>query len=227
MRFIVATHNQDKLKEIKEILQDFPFEVSDLSSLGYHEEIVEDGKTFAENACIKVNAIAQLYPDDYIMADDSGLCVDCLGGRPGIYSARYMGEDTGYDVKIAALQAEIAAAEAAAAAESVAESLAAATSDTSTNPSDHLSAKPSFSRAAQFVCAICCRRPDGSSFVVEGVMPGEIAPRVAGENGFGYDPVFFLPDYGMNSAELSPEEKNRISHRGQALRKMRAKLLEE
>ncbi len=189
MRFIVATHNQDKLKEIKEILADFPFEVTDLSSLGFHDEIEENGDSFAANACIKVHAVAAHFPDDYIMADDSGLCVDCLDGRPGIYSARYMGEDTPYSVKIAALQAEI----------------------------DALAPAP---RSAQFVCAICCRRPDGSEFVVEGVMRGEIAQTVKGEHGFGYDPAFFLPEYGKNSAELDPAEKNRISHRGQALRKM-------
>lgn len=196
MRFIVATQNQDKSKEIKAILADFPFEVTDLKALGFDQEIVEDGDSFAANACLKVEAIAALYPDDYVMADDSGLCVDCLAGRPGIYSARYMGEKTPYAEKIAALQAEVAAQAPAA-------------------------------RSAQFVCAICCRRPDGTKFVVEGVMRGEIARSVKGEHGFGYDPVFYLPEYDKNSAELEPEEKNRISHRGQALRKMRAQLLQE
>lgn len=195
MRFIVATHNKDKLKEIKEILRDFSFEVSDLASLGFDEEIVEDGSTFAENARIKVQAVARVFPNDYIMADDSGLSVDCLDGRPGIHSARYMGEDTAYSEKIAALQAEIAE-------------------------------KWPAPRTARFVCAICCRRPDGSEFVVEGIMPGEIATEVKGNNGFGYDPVFYLPEYGKNSAELEPEEKNRISHRGQALRKMVEQLSE-
>lgn len=193
MRFIVATHNQDKVQEIKKILEDQPFEVVDLASLGFHEEIIEDGNSFSENARIKVHALAQHYPHDYIMADDSGLCVDCLDGRPGIYSARYMGENTPYSVKIAALQAEV----------------------------DALAPMP---RTAQFVCAICCRRADGSEFVVEGVMPGEIAKTVKGEHGFGYDPVFFLPDYEKTSAELSPDEKNLISHRGQALMKMLEKL---
>ena len=195
MRFIVATQNQDKSAEIKAILADFPLEVTDLKALGYDQDIVEDGDSFAANACLKVEAIAALYPDDYVMADDSGLCVDCLDGRPGIYSARYMGEKTPYSEKIAALQAEV-------------------------------DAKAPASRAAQFVCAICCRRPDGSQFVVEGVMHGEIDHQVKGEHGFGYDPVFFLPEYGKNSAELEPYEKNRISHRGQALRKMREQLLQ-
>ncbi len=193
MRFIVATHNQDKLKEIQKILKDQPFEVLDLAALGFCEDIVEDGQSFAENARIKVHALAEHYPDDYIMADDSGLCVDCLDGRPGIHSARYQGEDSPYSVKIAALQAEV-------------------------------DGKAPAPRTAQFVCAICCRRADGTEFVVEGVMPGEIAKTVKGENGFGYDPVFFLPDYGKTSAELSPDEKNRISHRGQALKKMLEKL---
>ena len=96
MRFIVATKNQDKSAEIKAILADFPLEVTDLKALGYDQDIVEDGDSFDANACLKVEAIAALYQDDYVMADDSGLCVDCLDGRPGIYSARYMGEKTPY-----------------------------------------------------------------------------------------------------------------------------------
>ena len=128
-----------------------------------------------------------------MLADDSGLEIDYLGGEPGIYSARYMGEDTSYDIKNQALI-------------------------------DRLSGVPDEERTARFVCAIAAAYPDGSSEVVRGTMEGRIGYEIAGENGFGYDPIFVLPQYGCTSAELSPEKKNALSHRGEGLRKMRLRL---
>ena len=125
-----------------------------------------------------------------VLADDSGLEIDYLNKEPGIYSARYMGEDTSYDIKNQALL-------------------------------DRLEGVPDEKRTARFVCAIAAALPDGTTEVVRGTMEGIIGHEIAGENGFGYDPIFFLPEYGCTSAELSPEKKNELSHRGEGLRKMR------
>ena len=129
------------------------------------------------------------------MSDDSGLVVDALGGEPGIYSARYMGEDTSYRIKNA-------------------------------NIIERLLGVPDEERTARFVCAAALVLPDGREFVREGAFEGRIGYEERGENGFGYDPIFYVPEKGCYSAELVPEEKNAISHRGKALREMR-KVLEE
>lgn len=194
MRLIVASHNQDKTREIRAILSGTGLEVVDLAALGFHEAIEENGSGFAENACIKAGAIAARFPNDVVMADDSGLCIDCLDGAPGVFSARFMGEETPYAVKNQALIAAV-------------------------------DAKAPAPRSARFVCAICCVLPGGERFTVEGRFEGEIASAIRGAHGFGYDPIFFLPERGLTSAELEPEEKNRISHRGQALRMMLEELL--
>lgn len=130
------------------------------------------------------------YQDAVILADDSGLEIDYLGKEPGIYSARYMGEDTSYDIKNQALL-------------------------------NRLSGVPDEERTARFVCAIAAAFPDGTSQVVRGTMEGIIGHEITGENGFGYDPIFYLPEYGCTSAQLAPEKKNELSHRGEGLRKMR------
>ena len=130
------------------------------------------------------------------LADDSGLEIDYLGKEPGIYSSRYMGEDTPYSVKNAELLRR-------------------------------MEGVPDEERTARFVCAICLVRPDGSTETVRETMEGRVAYEIAGENGFGYDPIFYLPERGCTSAELPPEEKNLISHRGKALRKMRDILAKE
>lgn len=193
-KIIFATMNQDKLKEIREIMEPTGMEVISMKEAGISTDIVEDGKTFSENSLIKARAICK-ESGLPALADDSGLEVDFLGGEPGVYSARYLGRDTDYNYKNT----------------HIIESL--------------LTAKPG-ERGARFVCVISLVLPDGREYTTEGVMEGEIAREIKGENGFGYDPIFFLPEYGKTSAELSPEEKNKISHRGKALRAM-VNVLEE
>ena len=192
-KVIIATGNEGKMKEIREILGDLDIELLSLKDAGIHADIVEDGKSFEENAQIKAKAICEL-TGEIVLADDSGLEIDYLNKEPGIYSARYMGEDTSYDIKNQTLL-------------------------------DRLEGVPDEKRTARFVCAIAAAMPDGSCEVVRGTMEGIIGHEIAGENGFGYDPIFFLPEYGCTSAELSPEKKNELSHRGEGLRKIR-KILE-
>ena len=192
-KIIFATTNQGKVKEVKMILEDLGVEVLSLKDLDINVDIVEDGTTFEENALIKAKTIAKL-SNEIVLADDSGLEVDYLDKAPGIMSARYMGEDTSYDIKNQTLL-------------------------------DLLEGVPDEKRTARFVCAIAAAMPDGSCEVVRGTMEGIIGHEIAGENGFGYDPIFFLPEYGCTSAELSPEKKNELSHRGEGLRKIR-KILE-
>ena len=175
-KVIFATGNEGKMKEIREILGDLDIELLSLKDAGIHADIVEDGKTFEENAQIKAKAIRDL-TGEIVLADDSGLEIDYLNKEPGIYSARYMGEDTSYHIKNAKLI-------------------------------ERLEGVPDEKRTARFVCAIAAAFPDGSVKTVREAMEGRI----------GYDPIFYLPEYGCTSAELSMEEKNKISHRGKALR---------
>ena len=193
-KVIFATGNEGKMKEIREILGDLDIELLSLKDAGIHADIVEDGKTFEENAQIKAKAICEL-TGEIVLADDSGLEIDYLNKEPGIYSARYMGEDTSYDIKNQALL-------------------------------DRLDGVPDEKRTARFVCAPAAAMPDGCCEVVRGTMEGIIGHKIAGENGFGYDPIFFLPECGCTSAELSPEKKNELSHRGEGLKKIR-KILEQ
>lgn len=200
-RIVFATGNEHKMVEIRMILQGLGMEILSQKEAGITADIVEDGKTFEDNALIKAKEIAMAaaenpeYKNTIILADDSGLEIDHLNKEPGIYSARYMGEDTSYDIKNQALL-------------------------------DRLEGVPDKKRTARFVCAIAAVFPDGTSEVVRGTMEGIIGHVAAGENGFGYDPIFFLPDYGCTSAELSPEKKNELSHRGEGLRKMK-KIIEK
>lgn len=195
-KIIFATGNEHKMVEIRMILKGLNMEIFSQKEAGITADIVEDGQTFEENALIKAKGIAGVaaenpeYKNTIILADDSGLEIDYLNKEPGIYSARYMGEDTSYDIKNQALL-------------------------------DRLKGVPDEKRTARFVCAIAAVFPDGTSEVVRGTMEGIIGYEIAGENGFGYDPIFFLPEYGCTSAEISPEKKNELSHRGQGLRKMR------
>ena len=192
-KIIFATGNQDKMREIREIMADMDVEIQSMKEAGIQADIVDDGETFEDNARIKAQAIAN-DTDAIVLADDSGLEIDYLNKEPGVYSARYMGEDTSYDIKNQTLL-------------------------------DRLEGVPDEKRTARFVCAIAAAMPDGSCEVVRGTMEGIIGHEIAGENGFGYDPIFFLPEYGCTSAELSPEKKNELSHRGEGLRKIR-KILE-
>ncbi len=197
-KIIFATGNAGKMKEIRMIMADLNIEVQSMKEADIQEEIVEDGETFEENAKIKAQAIAQELrargERAIVLADDSGLEIDYLNKEPGVYSARYMGEDTSYSVKNASLI-------------------------------QRLEGVPDEERTARFVCVIAAVFPDGSVFETRATIEGRIGYEERGENGFGYDPIFYLPEYGMYSAELAPEEKNRISHRGKALEEMKKVIL--
>ena len=191
MKIILATGNKNKLKEVKEILPEAEIE-------GCKTDVEETGKTFKENALIKAQAVwdelrLKGINDAIVIADDSGLCVDALNGEPGIYSARYMGEDTPYQKKNLSII-------------------------------EKLNGLEGKERSARFTCAMCAIMPDGEKIFVEEYMEGEISKEIKGDNGFGYDPILFLPEYNKTSAQLSPEEKNAISHRGKALRKMASEI---
>lgn len=194
-RIVFATGNKNKMKEIRMILADLGMEILSMKEAGAEAEVEENGTTFEENAQIKAEEISKLLPDDIILADDSGLEIDFLNKAPGIYSARFAGVDTSYDIKNQMLL-------------------------------DQLNGVPDEKRTARFVCAIAAVFPDGTKKIVRETMEGRIGYEIAGKNGFGYDPIFWLPEFGCTSAELSPEDKNAISHRGKALRAMR-RVIEE
>lgn len=185
---ILATNNKSKVKEISEMMSGSDITFESLADAGINVEVEETGTTFEENALLKAREICKLSGKPTI-SDDSGLEIDALDGAPGIYSSRFMGEDTSYDIKNNALIEKL---------ENVADS----------------------DRTARFRCCMALVLPDGREFVTEGAMEGIIAREPKGINGFGYDPILFIPEYNRTSAELSSEEKNNISHRGEALRKM-------
>lgn len=191
-KVIFATGNEGKMKEIRKILGDLDIQLLSLKDAGITADIEENGNSFEENAVIKATAIRDL-TGEIVLADDSGLEIDYLNKEPGIYSARYMGEDTSYHIKNA-------------------------------NLIERLDGVPDEKRTARFVCAIAAAFPDGTVRTVRAAMEGRIGYEEKGENGFGYDPIFYLPEYGCSSAELSMEEKNKISHRGKALRAIRDEL---
>lgn len=188
-KIVFATGNKDKLREIREIMADCEVEIVSMKEEGIDVDIIEDGSTFEENALIKAKAIAK-HTDAIVLADDSGLEVDYLNKEPGVYSARYLGEDTSYDIKNKAII-------------------------------DRLESVEKEKRTARFVCAIAAALPDGSTLVTRQTMEGYIGYEPDGENGFGYDPIFYLDEFGCSSAALSREQKNAISHRGKALRAMK------
>ena len=192
-KIIVATGNQNKMKEIREIIKRDDIVFVSLKDEGLQDiEIVEDGKTFEENAVIKAKTIADI-TKNIVIADDSGLEVDYLDKAPGVYSARYMGEDTPYTIK-------------------------------NNHIIELLKDAKGEERSARFVCVIACVMPDGETFTTRGTIEGRIGYEEKGENGFGYDPIFYLPERGCTTAELPPEQKNEISHRGRALKAMYKKL---
>jgi len=201
-QIIFATGNRGKIREIKAILAGSStpgaeIEVLSMKEAGVEADPDENGADFEDNALIKAQAVYDLLrsrpaPEDtvrIVMSDDSGLVIDALGGAPGVHSARYMGYDTDYRLRMEHIL-------------------------------DLLQDVPEEKRTARFVAAVGAILPDGSLRVLRDTMEGRIGHSIAGENGFGYDPFFYLPQYGMTSAEISPEEKNRISHRGKALRRM-------
>ena len=192
-RIVFATGNENKMKEIREILGDLNTEIISLKQAGIDVEIIEDGKSFEENALIKARTIWK-ETKGIVLADDSRLEVDYLNGEPGIYSARYLGEDTSYDIKNKAII-------------------------------DRLEGVPDEKRTARFVCVIAAVFPDGTELTTRGTIEGIIGYEQKGDNGFGYDPIVYVPELKKTTAELSMEEKNEISHRGNALRKMKKNII--
>ena len=188
-KIVFATGNEGKMREIRSILSDLGLPVLSMKEAGVSLGIEENGTTFGENAEIKARAVWE-QTGGIVLADDSGLVVDYLGGEPGIYSARYLGEDTSYEVKNRTII-------------------------------DRLKEAREEERSARFVCNIAAVLPDGSALHTEETMEGRIAVEPAGSGGFGYDPILWLPEFGKTSAEITMDEKNRISHRGKALRAMR------
>ena len=194
-KIIFATGNQGKMREIKQIMEDMDVEVVSMKEAGIFMDIEENGTTFEENALIKARAIAKA-ANATVLADDSGLEIDFLDKAPGVLSARYMGEDTPYEIKNAHIL-------------------------------ELLKEVQGKDRSARFVCSIAAVFPDGREFTTYATIEGEIAHKSAGENGFGYDPIFFVPEFGKTTAELSADEKNKISHRGKALTMMKEILKSE
>ncbi|HHX56100.1 MAG TPA: XTP/dITP diphosphatase [Clostridiales bacterium] len=191
-KLIFATNNQGKIKEVRMILSDLTYDILSLADAGISVEVIEDGNTFEENAIIKAKTIME-YTGEIVMADDSGLEIDALNKEPGIHSARFLGEDTSYEVKNQYIL-------------------------------DKLKDIRYEERTARFVCAIACAFPDGKMITKRGVMEGIIGYEMKGDNGFGYDPIFFLPEFDCTSAELSLEQKNQVSHRAKALKAVKKEL---
>lgn len=191
-KIIFATGNQDKMKEIREIMSDIGDRIFSLKEVGIEADIEENGATFEENAIIKAKAVCKL-TGQIVLADDSGLEVDYMDKAPGVYSARYLGEDTPYSIKN----------------ETIIKNLENAKGN---------------ERSARFVCVIAAAFPDGRIITARGVIEGLIAYEEKGDNGFGYDPIFYVPEYNMTTAQMDSEQKNKISHRGKALRLMKEKL---
>lgn len=183
MRIIAATKNKGKIRELEEIFSTLGFEIISQADAGIDVDAEETGDTFAKNALIKARAVA-LFSDEYVLADDSGLCVDALGGRPGVHSARYAGEGASDGAKIEKLLSEL---------------------------------RGETNRKAKFVSNIAFIFPDGQEFITQGEVCGRILTEPRGENGFGYDPVFYSEELEKTFAEASSDEKNSVSHRGRAL----------
>ena len=189
-RIIFATGNENKMKEIRMILADLGLEILSMKEAGVFEEIEEDGMSFEENAEIKARAISRVMTNDIVLADDSGLEIDYLDKAPGIYSARFLGEDTPYDEKNKYIIEKLKDAK-------------------------------GKERSARFVCAMAVAFPNGEIETCRGTIEGLIGYEQKGKNGFGYDPIVYVPEYEMTTGEMAPELKNSISHRGKALEQMK------
>lgn len=193
-RIVVATQNKGKVKEIKEMLEGLPVEVKTMGEVGIDIDVEETGVTFEENAVLKAEAISKL-TDALVIADDSGLEIDYLNKEPGVYSARYLGKDTPYEVKNQIIL-------------------------------DRLKDVPKEARTARFVCAMALCEEGKETYTTSGVIEGYIGYQSEGENGFGYDPIFFVDELGTSTANISMEEKNKISHRAKALKQIIKKIKE-
>lgn len=188
-KIIFATTNENKVREVKMMMEGFDVELYTMKDAGIDVDIVEDGTTFEENAIIKAKTIMEM-TGEIALADDSGLEVDYLDGAPGIYSARFLGEETSYDVK-------------------------------NNYIIEQLKDVKGKDRSARFVCAMAVAFPDGEVLTCKGTIEGVIAYEQKGKNGFGYDPIVYVPEYEMTTGEMKPELKNSISHRGKALEQMK------
>lgn len=191
-KIVFATGNAGKMREIRMILDAPGVEILSMKEAGITTDIEENGTTYEENALIKARAVAA-HTDAVVLADDSGLEIDYLNREPGVFSARYLGEDTSYRVKNAKLI-------------------------------ERLQGVPDEKRTARFVCAIAAVLPDGRELTVRAAIEGRIGYEEKGEGGFGYDPIFYVPELGKTTAELTGEEKNLVSHRGKALQMMKEEL---
>lgn len=192
-KIIFATTNQNKVREVRMMMEGAPVELYTMKDAGINVDIVEDGTTFEENAVIKAKTIMEM-TGEIALADDSGLEVDYLDGAPGIYSARFLGEDTSYDIK-------------------------------NNYIIDKLKDVKGKDRSARFVCAMAAAFPNGEVVTCKGTIEGLIAYEQKGKNGFGYDPIVYVPEYEMTTGEMAPELKNSISHRGKALEQMKEILM--
>ena len=186
---VIATRNEGKLREIKDILAPWSLKILSLKDFPEIPEIIEDGSTFAENAAKKAREVTR-QTGRLAIADDSGLVVDALHGKPGVFSSRYGGEKATDEERFQKLLAE-------------------------------MTEIPEGKRQAAFVCTIALATPQGKVELLEGRCRGQIAFAPRGEHGFGYDPIFSLPELGKTMAELDPEVKNRLSHRARALEKLK------
>ena len=193
-RIIFATSNEGKMKEIRAIMKDMDIELLSLRDSGLNPDIEENGTTFEENAILKAKIISEL-SGEIVLADDSGLEVDYMNKAPGVYSARFLGEDTPYAIKNQYII-------------------------------DQLKDVEGEARSARFVCVIACVFPNGEIITRRGTIEGMIAHQICGSHGFGYDPIFYVPEYKCTTAEMLPEQKNELSHRGIALRAMKEVILQ-
>jgi XTP/dITP diphosphohydrolase len=189
-RIVFATNNEGKMHEIRLILSDLGNPVYSMKEVGIDLDVVENGSTFEANALLKAKALAELLPNDIILADDSGLEIDYLDKAPGVDTANFAGRDTPYEIKNQILIDEL---------EGVEES----------------------KRTARFRCVIVSIFPDGDIKYTDGMIEGIISHEIIGDKGFGYDPIFYLPEYGCTTGQMPLELKNKLSHRGKALEKMK------
>ncbi|KOA72598.1 nucleoside-triphosphate diphosphatase [Clostridium botulinum] len=189
-KIIVASNNQHKIEEIKEILKEFDLNILSLKEAGINVDVEENGTTFAENAHIKAAEIFKLVKDAMVLADDSGLMVDILNGEPGVYSARYSGEHGNNRKNNEKLLSK-------------------------------LKGVKFIERKAKFVCAMELIVDENTIIDVQGEVEGYILEEARGGSGFGYDPLFYVPQFNKSMAEITAEEKNSISHRGKALKNLK------
>jgi XTP/dITP diphosphohydrolase len=190
MRMIAATKNKGKIREIAKIFGDLGIDVVSAQEAGINIDVEETGSSFTENSLIKARSIA-MFCDDIVIADDSGLCVDALGGKPGIHSARYAGENASDKDRLEKLLLEM---------------------------------KNKDDRAAKFVTSVAVVFPDGREFTALGEVKGHILREPIGNNGFGYDPIFYCDEINKSFASAQEDEKNSVSHRSRALKAMYEKI---